>query len=88
MPISWYDLVMAAFLLFALIRGAMKGIVWQLAAIAAIVLCFYFSGTLSTEIAPMIPIEAPANRWVAMFLLYVGFSLVSFGLARVVRGAM
>jgi membrane protein required for colicin V production len=88
MPISWYDMVMAAFLLFALIRGAMKGIVWQLAAIAAIVLCFYFSGTLSSEIAPMIPVAAPANRWVAMFLLYVAFSFVSFGLARIVRNAM
>lgn len=88
MPISWYDIVMVAFLIFALIRGAMKGIVWQLAAIAAIVLCFYFSGTLSAQIAPMIPVEAPANQWIAMFALYVGFSFVSFGLARIVRGAM
>jgi membrane protein required for colicin V production len=88
MPISWYDLVMAAFLIFALIRGAAKGIVWQLAAISAIVLCFYFAGTLSAELAPMLPVEGPAARWVAMFMLYVGFSFVSFGLARVVRNAI
>jgi membrane protein required for colicin V production len=87
MSLTWYDFAMAGMLLFAVVRGAVKGFVWQLAAIVAIVLCFYFAGSLSLLLAPMIPnVEPPANRWVAMFLLYLGFSFVSFGAARVLRG--
>lgn len=78
----WYDLVILAVLVFATIRGAMKGIVWQLAVIAAIVLCFVFSGSLSLAIAPHLGIDPPLNRWVAMFGLYVVFAFVSFGIAR------
>jgi membrane protein required for colicin V production len=78
----WYDLVVLAILLFATIRGAIKGIVWQLAVIAAVVLCFVFSGSLSLAIAPHLGIDPPLNRWVAMFALYVVFAFVSFGVAR------
>lgn len=81
----WYDAVIAGVLVFAMIRGAMKGIVWQLAVIAAIVLCFFFAGSLSQTLAPYIGLEPPLNRWVAMFLLYVGFSFVSFAGARIIR---
>lgn len=81
----WYDLIVLAILAFAMIRGAMKGMVWQLAVIAAIVLCFVFSESLSLSLAPMIGVEPPLNRWIAMFLLYVGFSFVCFAAARVLR---
>ncbi|MEX2285847.1 MAG: CvpA family protein [Planctomycetaceae bacterium] len=87
MNVTWYDMAMIGMLVFAVIRGAVKGFVWQLAAIAAIVLCFYCAGSLSLLLAPMIPnVEPPANRWVAMFLLYLAFSFLSFGAARVLRG--
>lgn len=78
----WYDVLAAAVLIFAVIRGAAKGIVWQLATIAALVLCFAFSGTLSLAIAPYITVKPPLNRWVAMFGLYVFFSFLSFAVAR------
>jgi membrane protein required for colicin V production len=81
----WYDLVIVVVLLFAVFRGAMKGIVWQLAVIASLLFCFFFAGTLSTALAPVIHVEPPLNRWIAMFLLYVGFSFVAFGAARVLR---
>ena len=82
----WYDVLVLGVLLFAVIRGAMKGIVWQLATIAALVLCFAFSGRLSSEIAPYIAVQPPLNRWLAMFGLYLFFSFLSFGVARVLRG--
>jgi membrane protein required for colicin V production len=82
----WYDVVTLCILIFATIRGAMKGIVWQLAVIASLVFCFFFSGSLSTAIAPMIRVEPPLNRWIAMFILYLGFSFVSFGVARILEG--
>ncbi len=82
----WYDVLVLGVLLFAVIRGAMKGIVWQLATIAALVSCFAFSGTLSSAIAPYIAVKPPLNRWLAMFGLYMLFSFLSFGVARVLRG--
>jgi uncharacterized membrane protein required for colicin V production len=78
----WYDVLAVGVLIFAVIRGAAKGIVWQLATIAALVLCFAFSGTLSLAIAPYITVKPPLNRWVAMFGLYVFFSFLSFAAAR------
>ncbi len=81
----WYDIIVLGILAFAMIRGAMKGMVWQLAVISAIVLCFAFAESLSLTLAPLISVEPPLNRWIAMFLLYVGFSFVCFAAARVLR---
>ncbi len=82
----WYDVLVAGVLLFAVIRGSIKGFVWQLATIAALVLCFAFSGSLSQDLAPYITLQPPLNRWVAMFGLYIIFSFLSFGVARVLKG--
>jgi|HubBroStandDraft_6_1064221.scaffolds.fasta_scaffold25964_2 uncharacterized membrane protein required for colicin V production len=79
----WYDLLTLGILMYAMFRGAMKGIVWQLATIAALLMCFFFSGSLSAAVAPFIRVEPPLNQWIAMFILYLGFSFVSFGVARV-----
>lgn len=78
----WYDLLTLVILMYAMFRGAMKGIVWQLATIAALLMCFFFSGSLSAAVAPFIRVEPPLNQWIAMFILYMGFSFVSFGVAR------
>ena len=81
----WFDaLVLGALVMFAW-RGASKGVVWQLATIAAILLCFVFAETLSLAIAPLITVKPPLNRWIAMFALYIGFSFLSFAVARQVR---
>jgi len=81
----WYDLLTLVILMFAMFRGAMKGIVWQLATIAALLMCFFFSGSLSYIVAPFIRVEPPLDHWIAMFVLYLGFSFVSFGVARVLH---
>lgn len=81
----WYDLLTLVILMYAMFRGAMKGVVWQLATIAALLCCFFFSGTLSAVIAPFIRVEPPLNQWIAMFILYLGFSFVSYGVARVLH---
>ncbi len=84
----WYDLLTLGILMYAMFRGAMKGVVWQLATIAALLMCFFFSGSLSYAIAPFIRVEEPLNRWIAMLILYLGFSFVSFGIARVLHEAI
>lgn len=82
----YYDLVMLAIVAYTTIRGAAKGMAWQLAAIAALVLCFGFAAPASVAVAPAIPFDAPLNRWVAMLAIYLAFSFVCFGLARMWRG--
>ena len=81
----FYDLLMLGVLIFATARGAAKGIVWQLATIAALVLCFAFSESLSLAVAPLITVKPPLNRWIAMFGLYLVFSFASFAAARNLR---
>lgn len=83
-----YDLVMAAIVLFTTWRGAAKGVAWQLAGIAALVLCFLFATPVSLAIAPLIKIDPPLNRWIAMLATYLIFSFVCFAAARTVRGAL
>lgn len=84
----WYDLLILAILIYALIRGAMKGFVWQLAAITAIILCFFFAETASLLLAPYIGLKPPLDRWVAMLILYFVFSFASFALARVLKDGL
>jgi uncharacterized membrane protein required for colicin V production len=82
----WYDLLMLAILGFTTIRGAAKGMAWQLAAIAALVLCFAFATPLSLVVAPAINLDPPLNRWVAMLGIYLAFSFGCFSIARLLRG--
>lgn len=81
-----YDLLMLAILAFTTIRGAAKGMAWQLAAIAALVLCFVFATPLSLVVAPAIHLDPPLNRWVAMLGIYLVFSFGCFAVARLLRG--
>jgi membrane protein required for colicin V production len=82
----WYDLVMLVVLGFATVRGAAKGFVWQVAMIAGLVLCFVFAESLSPLIAPLLgDVKPPLNRWIAMFILYLGFSFLTYWVARQLR---
>ena len=81
----WYDACMLAILAYTTIRGAAKGMAWQVAAIAALVLCFLFATPLSLVVAPMIRLEPPLNRWVAMLVIYLAFSFGCFAAARMLR---
>lgn len=82
----WYDAVVLAVLVLATLRGAARGFVWQLASIAALILCFAFAESGSALIAPHIALEPPLNRWVTMFVLYIVCSFASFAAARLLYG--
>lgn len=84
----WFDLFICAILLFTTIRGAAKGVAWQLAGIGALVLCFLFATPLSLSLAPMIKLAPPLNRWVAMLGIYLVFSFGTFAIARGFREAL
>lgn len=81
----WYDGVILALLVYSAWNGAQKGLVTQLAWIAALILCFKFADKLAPVIEPQINVEQPLRHWIAMFVLYVGFSLGSFMVARIMN---
>lgn len=78
----WYDVLAVAIVAFTTIRGAMKGVIWQVAAIAGLVLCFVFSESISAAAGPYVHLDPPLNNWVVMIGAYLVFSLVSFSIAR------
>ncbi|RLS55526.1 MAG: CvpA family protein [Planctomycetota bacterium] len=78
----WYDILVVCILLFFLAKGAAKGLVWQLAGIAGILLCMTFASTASKVIGPHINLAPPANQWAVMFITYLLASFVAFGFAR------
>ncbi|MDB5339667.1 MAG: Colicin production protein [Planctomycetaceae bacterium] len=83
-----FDIFICVILLFTTIRGAAKGVAWQLAGIGALVLCFLFATPLSLSLAPMIKLAPPLNRWVAMLGIYLVFSFGTFAIARGFREAL
>ncbi len=82
----WYDILVVCILLFFLVRGASRGLIWQLAGIAGILLCVTFAGTASKVIGPHIKLDPPANQWAVMFITYLLASFVAFGFARTLNG--
>ena len=78
----WYDLLIACILIYATLRGAQKGITWQLAVIGSVLMCFAFAGSLSEKMAPFFTVDPPLNKWLAMLVLYVIFSIISFAMDR------
>ena len=82
----WYDILVVCILLFFLVKGAARGLIWQLAGIAGILLCVTFAGTASKVIGPHINLAPPTNQWAVMFITYLLASFVAFGFARTLNG--
>lgn len=84
----WYDLLVLAILGYFLLRGAARGLLTQLASIAAIVICLAFAESISAAFGPYVSLEPPLNHWVVMFGAYLVCSFITFGLARVLTDWM
>lgn len=86
----WYDFVVVALLVYTAWWGAQRGLVNQLTWIVALILCFKFADGLAPSITPSITVDLPKEQkhWIAMFVLFIGFSLASFMVARVITGWM
>ena len=81
-----YDLLMLLVLGVNTLLGVWKGMAWQVASIASLVLSYFMALRYSTALAPMLGVEAPLNRFVAMFVLYLGTSLFVWLCFRAVSG--
>ncbi|MEW4530768.1 CvpA family protein [Maioricimonas sp. JC845] len=81
----WYDFVVVAIIGFTTIRGAARGVIWQLAGITGLVLSLAFAESISAAFGPAINLQPPLNNWVVMFGAYLFFSFVAFGTARLMN---
>lgn len=81
----WYDIVVLVILVWFMARGASRGLIWQLAGIAGIVLCLMFSETFAAVAGPYITFDPPYNEWAALFGAYLFFTFVAFGAARILN---
>ena len=88
LPLHIYDIVMIAVLIFSTVFGLWKGMAWQLAAFASLILSAVVAVYFSGPVAPYIGLQAPLNRWVAMLLIYLVAALVIWVLFRMVSGAI
>ncbi len=80
-----YDIIMLALFVLAVLFGLWKGLAWQIASLAAIVVSYLVALRFSEPVAAMIPVDPPWNRFAAMLAIFLITSLViwiTFGYVR------
>jgi membrane protein required for colicin V production len=70
-----YDLFVVILLALTTLFGAWKGIAWQLASIASLVVSYVVALKYSAQLAPHISADAPWNRFLAMLVLFAATAL-------------
>ncbi|MCG8449742.1 MAG: CvpA family protein [Pirellulales bacterium] len=81
-----YDILMLLVLLAATLFGFWKGMAWQVASLASLVLSYFAALRFADQLAPMISNHAPWNKFVAMLAIYIATSFVIWTLFRLVSG--
>jgi membrane protein required for colicin V production len=81
-----YDICMLVVLAGATLFGAWKGMAWQIASTASLVVSYAVALRFSPQLAPHFGEQAPLNRFIAMFVLYVGTSIAIWLAFRIVAG--
>jgi membrane protein required for colicin V production len=83
-----YDATMAALLIGGMVWGAWRGIVWQLASIASVVVGYSVSHPLSGQLAPHFPGPPVVARALAMMASYAVVSGAIFLVAWAIRATL
>ncbi len=81
-----YDFIMLLVLAGATMFGFVKGLAWQVAYIASLVVSYFVALNFSAQLAPKFGQVEPWNRFIAMLVIYIGCSLVIWILFRGVSG--
>lgn len=81
-----YDILMLLVLVAATLFGFWKGMAWQVASLASLVLSYFAALRFADRIAPMISDHAPWNKFVAMLAIYIATSFVIWTVFRLVSG--
>ncbi len=80
-----YDVAMLVVLVICTAFGAWKGMAWQLAALASLVVSAAVASRFSGPLAPYFSVRAPWNRALAMLVLYLATSVIIWLLFRMVK---
>ncbi len=88
MTLTTYDAAMAGIVVAGMIWGAWRGVTWQLASIASLVLGYMVAHPLSAQLAPHFPGDPVIARTLAMLAVYAGVSGGVFLAAWVVRATL
>ena len=83
-----YDVAMLGVVVAGMIWGALRGITWQLASIASLVLGYAVAFPLSAELAPRFPGEPVVQRGLALLVAYAGVAGGVFLAAWLVRESL
>ena len=81
-----YDILMLLVLVAATLFGFWKGMAWQIASLASLVVSYFAALRFADRLAPMISNHAPWNKFVAMLAIYVATSFVIWTIFRLVSG--
>ena len=71
-----YDVFMIVVLAAAVVWGFWKGLAWQLASLASMVLSYFVALNFRSPLAAMIKASPPWNIFLSMLILFLGTSLV------------
>jgi membrane protein required for colicin V production len=85
---KYYDLIMVLVLVGTTIFGFWKGMAWQLASLASLIVSYFGALRFSEQLAPVIKLDPPLNRFAAMLLIYMFSSFIIWMLFRLVAGAI
>ena len=88
MTLTYYDAAMAGVVVGGMIWGAWRGVTWQLASLASLILGYTVAHQLSTQLAPHFPGDAVVSRTLAMMAVYAGVSAGVFGVAWALRATL
>jgi len=83
-----YDLLMVLVLVGATIFGFWKGMAWQIASLASLVVSIFLAAKFRMQLAPMFGQQAPMNQIAAMMAIYAASSFAIWMLFRFVSGAI
>ena len=83
-----YDASMAGVIVAGMVWGAFRGVTWQLASIASLVLGYSVAHPLSGQLAPYFPGEPVVARSLAMLAVYLGTSCGVFLVAWLIRATL
>lgn len=71
-----YDVFMLIVLVGAVVWGAWKGLAWQIASLASMVLSYFVALSFRQPLAGLIDASPPWNIFLSMLILFLGTSLV------------
>ena len=88
MTLTIYDAVMAGIVVAGMIWGAWRGVTWQLASLASLILGYMVAHPVSAQLAPHFPGDPVIARGLAMLAVYAGVSGGVFLAAWCVRATL